>query len=201
MDIKGVETSAAYLETSRYADSDKKTKENSKNSQVKQDEYVKSEKGSTDSTKQIYKRDNAIVEKLKLDAANRKQQLIDLVTKTISGQSKTYNTLAELFTDIKDGKLAVDPAAIEQAKKDVAEDGYWGVAQTSDRIVEFAKALTGGDPSKADEMIAAVEKGFEEATKAWGDKLPSICSDTVAAAREKLLKWKEELNQTDSEVK
>lgn len=201
MDIKGVETSSAYLETARYAASDKKTKENSESSQAKQDEYVKSKKSNSDSTKQIYTRDNSIVEKLKLDAANRKQQLINLVNQTLSKQGKTYNTLAQLFTDIKDGKLAVDPAAIEQAKKDVAEDGYWGVAQTSDRIVEFAKALTGGDPSKADEMIAAVEKGFKEATKAWGEKLPSICSDTVAAAREKLTKWKEELNQASSDAK
>ena len=33
-----------------------------------------------------------------------------------------------------------------QAQKDIAEDGYWGVEQTSERLVSFAKALSGGDP-------------------------------------------------------
>ena len=37
-------------------------------------------------------------------------------------------------------------------QKDIAEDGYWGVEKTSDRILDFAKALSGGDKDKADEL-------------------------------------------------
>lgn len=200
MDIKGVETQTAYLESTSYAASEKKTKDRAENNYVKKDEYVKSEKGESDSAKQIYTRDNSIIERLKQDAANRKQQLLNLVQQSLSKQGKTYNTLADLFTAIKTGELAVDPSAVAQAKKDVAEDGYWGVEQTSNRLVEFAKALSGGDPSKADEMILAVKEGFKQATSSWGKELPSICSDTVAATCEKLNKWKEELQnptQTD----
>lgn len=34
---------------------------------------------------------------------------------------------------------------------------------------------------KMKEMQAAVEKGFEQATGAWGKELPSICGDTHSA--------------------
>ncbi len=53
------------------------------------------------------------------------------------------------------------------AQADIAEDGYWGVEQTSDRILDFAKALSGDDPDKADAMLEAFKKGFEQATKSW----------------------------------
>lgn len=201
MGVNGVETQTSYCENAQYAYGSKKqncVKEEKTATDIK-DVYVKSEETISDSTKQIYTKDSSVVERLKQDAQNRKQQLIDLVQKTLSKQGTTYNTLSDIFNAIKNGSLQVDPSAVEQAKKDVAEDGYWGVKQTSDRLVEFAKALSGGDASKADEMIAAVEKGFEQATAAWGDELPDICKDTLEAVREKLTQWKEELNQNKTE--
>ena len=71
---------------------------------------------------------------------------------------------------------------IEQAKKDIEEDGYWGIKQTSQRLFDFASALAGDDPEKMKEMQKAMEKGFAEATGAWGDELPEICKDTLGAA-------------------
>lgn len=185
---------AAVYETAQSAKGSKKEKsvqEKTSVSNTAQDEYVKSEKSPTDSTKQIYTKDSATVERLKQDAELRKQRLIELVQKSLGKQAGTFQTLSDMFQAIKDGKVNVDPNAVEQAKKDVAEDGYWGVKQTSDRLVEMAKALSGGDTSKADEMIAAIEKGFNQATKSWGGELPDICKDTLAAAKEKLTQWKE----------
>lgn len=197
MGVNGIETQTSYMESVQYTASSQKearTGEKEKQTSEAKDQYVKSDSKPKDSTRQIYKRDNALVEKLKQDAEARKQQLIDLVQKTLSKQGESYNTLSDLFTAIKEGKVAVDPQEIEQAKKEVAEDGYWGVEKTSDRFVEFAKALTGGDPSKADIMIQALEKGFTEAEKAWGNKLPDICRKTIDVAKEKLSKWEEELS-------
>ena len=88
------------------------------------------------------------------------------------------------------GDFTVDAATKEQAQKDIAEDGYWGVNQTSDRIVDFAKALAGDDPAKADKMIEAFQKGYKEATKTWGKTLPDISSRTYDAVMEKMNKWK-----------
>lgn len=198
MGVNGIETQTSYIETAQYAAGSKKTEQKyDTKSTEKKDEYVKSNTTQKDSTKQIYKKNTALVNQLKQDAENRKQQLIALVEKSLGNQGKAYNSLCELFTAIKDGKVAVDPAAVEQAKKDVAQDGYWGVKQTSDRFVEFAKALTGGDPSKADMMIEALEKGFKEAEKAWGGELPDICMQTIEMTREKLTKWKTELTPNE----
>ena len=83
-----------------------------------------------------------------------------------------------------------DLATIAQAQKDVADDGYWGVDKTSDRLVDMAKALSGGDSSKADTLIAAIKKGFDQAADAWGGELPEICQKTIDAAVQKLNDWK-----------
>ena len=98
------------------------------------------------------------------------------------------------------GNFTVTAAAKAQAQADIADDGYWGVNQTSDRILDFAKALTGGDPDQIEKMREAFEKGFKQATGTWGKELPSISSRTYDAVMEKFDKWAEEAKKT-TEVK
>ncbi len=74
------------------------------------------------------------------------------------------------------------------------------VEQTSDRFVAMAQALSGGDATKADEMIAAIKKGYEQASKAWGDKLPDICQRTIDAATKKLEAWRDSLSKNETET-
>ncbi len=121
-----------------------------------------------------------------------------LVEKLLSGQKEKYN-VANMFGDKAENVKSIfaaaaknaDPATVAQAKKDIAEDGYWGVEQTSNRLVDMAIALSGGDKSKADLMMDSIKKGFEQATKAWGGELPDISQRTVDAAIEKLTKWRD----------
>lgn len=87
------------------------------------------------------------------------------------------------------GNFTVSADVKAQAQKDIAEDGYWGVKQTSDRIIDFAKALVGDDPEKAEKMRAAFEKGFKAATKSWGSKLPDISQRTYDAVMDKFDEW------------
>ena len=86
-----------------------------------------------------------------------------------------------------------------QAQADIAEDGYWGVNQTSDRIVDFAKALTGGDPNKIEEMREAFKKGFKQAEEKWGGELPEISQKTYDAVLEKFDAWAAETTQKAEE--
>lgn len=153
----------------------------------------------SDSSKSINQKVNstsdrtAIVEALKADAEARYNQLMEIVRNSINGQGNSFanaNGLKSLFENI-----TVDAETIAQAKKDIAEDGYWGVKQTSDRILDFAKALSGNDPDKAEELLDAFKKGFEQATKSWGDKLPPICQDTYDAVVEKFESWRNEASQ------
>lgn len=138
--------------------------------------------------------DQATIDKLKADAEARYSQLASLVEKLMTKQGDTYKyaTLSDLMKGVQSGEVYVDAATIAQAKKDVADDGYWGVEQTAERIVSFAKALTGGDASKVEEMRSAIEKGFSSATKTWGDKLPDISSKTYDRVNEMLDEWAKE---------
>lgn len=155
---------------------------------------------SKDTAKKIYSRDDykKIADQLKADAEARQQQMINLVAKTIGKQANTqsiydlFNGKAEKGKGLKSiyENMQVDQATIDQAKKDIAEDGYWGVKQTSDRLVDMAIALSGNDTSKADLLMNAIKKGFEQATAAWGDKLPDISQQTLDATMEKMEQWK-----------
>ena len=129
---------------------------------------------------------SSVVATMKKELSTKNEQLQNLVTKLLGKQAGKYTKLADLFKDIQ-----ADPATIEQAQKDIAGDGYWGVEQTSDRLVSMAQALSGGDTSKADTLIAAIKKGFDEATEAWGDKLPDICQKTIDAAVKKMEAWRD----------
>ena len=148
------ETAAVYEKSSDSTDSKKNTSK-------------------TNSKKTSTADRSAIVKALKDDAEKQKQNLIDIVRKSMSGQASTWNKsqgLKSLFEN-----LTVDADTIAQAKKDIAEDGYWGVDQTSDRILDFSKALSGDDPDKADMLLEAFKKGYKQATGDWGAELPSLC--------------------------
>lgn len=132
---------------------------------------------------------SSIVASMKKELSSKNEQLQNLVTQLLGKQAGKYTKLADLFKNIN-----ADPATIEQAKKDIGEDGYWGVEQTSDRLVSMAQALSGGNPEYADKMIAAIKKGFEQATEAWGEDLPDICKNTIDAAVKKMEDWRDSLS-------
>lgn len=75
------------------------------------------------------------------------------------------------------------------AQAAISEDGYWGVEQTSQRLVSFAMALVGGDPSKAEEMREAFIKGYEAAEEAFGGTLPEISRKTYDATMKLFDEW------------
>lgn len=139
---------------------------------------------------------SSIVKKMKSELNTKNQQLQNLVNQLLNKQANKYTSLADLFKN-----ATADPETIAQAQKDIADDGYWGVEQTSDRFVAMAQALSGGDATKADEMIAAIKKGYEQASKAWGDKLPDICQKTIDAATKKLETWRDSLSKNETETK
>lgn len=128
-----------------------------------------------------FKANEKVIAQLKLDAQNRMDQLQAIVQQLIGKQCKT----ADIWEKLKNGGLEVDPETRAQAEADIAEDGYFGVKQTSDRIIDFAVALTGGDPSKVEAMRDAFKKGYEQAEKTWGGKLPEICQKTYDAVMAK----------------
>lgn len=147
--------------------------------------YDPSKKAVVDTTKKTYKPDQNLINKLKADAEARTQQLRSLVEQMMGKQVNAYGQANDIWKFLASGEYTVDPATKAQAQADIAEDGYWGVEQTSDRIIQFATALTGGDPSKIEEMRAAFIKGYKMAEETWGGELPEISQQTYDAVMKK----------------
>lgn len=208
MSVNGVtfETAAAYsyAPTENVNAANPKTEEQKTESQKTEGTsstnngvvYEPSKETAASSTKKTYTPNTQLVNKLKADAEARTQQLRSLVEKMMTGQANTYGKANDIWSFLREGNFTVDPATKLQAQEDISENGYWGVNQTSDRIIDFANALTGGDPDKIEEMRSAFEKGFKQAEKTWGGKLPDISQRTYEAVMEKFDKMAEEANKT-----
>lgn len=182
-------TTAAASATAAKEAQQKETAATEKNTA---DEVVY-EKGDTkkkDSANQIYNRDT-VISKLKADQKSRAESMRSLVEKLLSKQTNKFSIANQSLSAIF-GEAAknADPETIKKAQEDISEDGYWGVNKTSDRLVSMAIALTGGDTSKADEMMAAIQKGYDKATAAWGKELPDISKKTLEATKQKMEDWK-----------
>ena len=194
MNVNGVtSTQASYAYTSSVTE---KTKAETTTESSKAEDtgviYEPSTEAATTSTKKTYTPDTNLINKLKADAEARTSQLRSLVEQMLSKQANTYGKANNIWQFLASGNYTVDPATKAQAQADIAEDGYWGVNQTSDRIIQFATALTGGDPDKIEEMRAAFEKGYRMAEKTWGGSLPEISRRTYDAVMEKFDKLAEE---------
>ena len=139
----------------------------------------------------------AIIAQMKADTEARMAQMQDLVRRMMQGQGNALAQSDDIWKFLASGDYTVTEAAKLQAQEDISENGYWGVEQTSQRILDFAKALAGNDVSKADELLEAFKKGYKEATGAWGKELPEISKKTYDAVEEKFAAWKEEANGTN----
>lgn len=126
-----------------------------------------------------------LVQQLKADQESRQKNLLNIVSQMMTGQAKANGIATNddsVWKFLASGKFTVDPATKAQAQADIAEDGYWGVKQTSQRMFDFASALAGDDVEKMKEMQAAMQKGYEKAEKTWGRELPEISKQTMSAA-------------------
>ena len=198
MNVNGISnqtsTYAAYKSTEQKAAA---TETEGKQTEVSAvyEPSAETEKTDTVTAKQ---KNEAIISRLKADAEARTQQLQQLVQQMISKQGNAYGQANDMWKFLASGNFTVDAQTKAQAQADIAEDGYWGVKQTSERIFDFAKARSGGDMDKMKEMQAAFEKGFKQATKTWGKELPQISQDTRSAVN-KLFEDFYAGNQKDTE--
>lgn len=156
--------------------------DSNKNSQANKDR-VEFSKDTRVSNKMSDSERASLVQSLKADLDNQMARFTNMMTQMFQKQGITGMSAQgdDMWRRIASGNFTVDAQTKAEAQQAISEDGYWGVKQTSQRIFDFAYALAGDDPEKMKEMQAAVEKGFEQATKSWGKSLPSICQDTHSA--------------------
>ena len=115
-----------------------------------------------------------------LKVATPYQLLRNLVVKTLQEQG------LELQFETAAGEIDFNRMTAEEAQALVAEDGYFGVEETSQRVVDFTINAFGRDPEKLTEMKDAIDQGFLEAQDAFGGALPEISQHTYDAIMEKL---------------
>ena len=199
MAINSITNSVAAQQASTYTATKPDHTEKKSESSTKTDTGVVYEKSSDQTSGTVTKKtDYALINKLKADAEERTSQLRSLVEKMMTKQGVAIGTADSMWSFLAKGDFTVDEATRAQAQADIADDGYWGVDQTSDRILDFAKALSGNDPEKADLLLDAFKKGFKEATKSWGQDLPDISQRTYDAVVEKFNKWKNGTEETEA---
>ena len=89
--------------------------------------------------------------------------------------------------------LQLNDAERAEAQALVSEDGFFGVSQTTDRIMDFARAMVGqnASPGQIEEMRTAVQRGFDDVARMFGgfDNLPQVTRDTHAAIMAQFDDW------------
>lgn len=180
--------SAANTTTAAKASEQEAAKEKTENKQ--QQSGVVYEKSSSTVNTDYVKKNSALISKLKADSDARVSQLRGIVEQMMKKQGAAIGNADSMWRFLAGGNFTVSAEVAAQAQADIADDGYWGVEQTSDRILDFAKALSGSNPDKADELLEAFKKGFSQATKSWGNTLPDISQRTYDAVIKKFDAWK-----------
>lgn len=131
--------------------------------------------------------DHKKIQQLLTEAEEKKESFRQMIEKLFAKQSDkviTSGTMADFYRS-----LDVPESVREQARKDVAEDGYWGAEQTSDRILSFAQALAGDNKELAEKLLDAVKEGFKLAGEDWGEELPELSQKTMGITLEKMNNW------------
>ncbi|WP_028585499.1 hypothetical protein [Desulfogranum mediterraneum] len=146
-------------------------------------------------------RPSDVTESLSIEGTSTSALTYSSDMQLVGGEGKKYGLLQNLVanllkeqginTKIMVAETPLDIAAIspEEAEELVADDGYFGVEQTSDRIFQFAVGVAGGDTSRLDAIKEGIDQGFNEALEAFGGWLPDISYATYDAVMEKLDSW------------
>lgn len=186
VNAKAVSTSSPESKSSGKADANAKVKTEN---QAAVFEKTKQE----DTSKEPYKINKmskedraALVKALKEEVEARQKQFLELVKQSLTGQGEKIaiatDNMDGIWKALAKGNFTVSEEVKKQAQEDISEKGYWGVEATSKRMFEHASALAGDDVEQMKAMQKAMEKGYKEATKAWGKELPDISKKTLEAA-------------------
>ncbi len=74
---------------------------------------------------------------------------------------------------------SISELSVDEANALVSDDGYFGIDKTSQRIIDFVIKGAGNDLDRLKAGREGVLRGFAEAEKAWGGKLPDISYETL----------------------
>lgn len=160
-------------------------KEKEKNIEKRTDTYTPSkEEKSVTYEKPAYKIDTETIERLKAESDKNYESLRQLIKQLLEKQGiKLEDAISGEAT------VTIDEETRLEAQAAISEGGPYSPESVSDRIVEFAMAISGGDKSKLSLLKEAIDEGFNEAAKVLGGTLPDISQETYDLVMEKLDAW------------
>ena len=136
-----------------------------------------------------YKIDRQKLNAIKLDFKKNTESFKEMIRGLIEKQGKNYE---EVLSAIRNGEspvIEIDAETRAKAEEAISDDGYWGVNKTSERILDFAKTISGGDTSKIGLLKDAFKEAFESAKEAFGGKLPDISQKTYDQVMKGFDEW------------
>ncbi len=136
-----------------------------------------------------YKIDRQKLNKIKQDFAQNTDSFREMVRAMLEKQGIKYEKVMKAFENGEDPLVEIDGETRAKAKEAISENGYWGVEKTAERLLDFAKTISGGDPSKIETLKAAFKEGFEKAKEAFGGTLPEISQQTYDKVMEGFDAW------------
>lgn len=162
---------------------------------------IKDELENYDKKGHIYNKSR--IDELKSESDSKLNQLKEAVKSMIEAQGHKFEDIMNLLNNpdsiTEDGKLIdengneiiikIDDETRQNAIDAISEDGYYGVKQTSSRMIEFAVTISGNNPSKLETIKGAITAGFEAAKEIFGGELPDISQKTYDAVMDGLDKW------------
>lgn len=115
------------------------------------------------------------------------------------GNNKTGEGVGQsYYAMMANGNVKVPDDVKADAERMIGEDGYYGVKQTTGRIMDFAKALAGDNASLDDikDLRSGAQKGFDDVAKMFGgfDKLPEVTKKTYEAVMKAFDEWEASVN-------
>ena len=127
-----------------------------------------------------YTIDGKKLSEIKQDFANHNETFKKMVRVMIEKQGHSVNKIMKALSEGKEVNITVtvDSDTQKAAQDAISEDGYWGADKTSERILDFAKTLSGGDKTKIENLRNGFLEGFEKAKEAFGGELPEIAQQT-----------------------
>ena len=108
------------------------------------------------------------------------------MVETLLNQQAERQGLSQGFS-LRD--IEVTPEMRAEATSMIEEGGYFSVEETATRLLDFAVALTGGDPARIEMMRGAVQRGFAQAERMFGGELPEISHQTLQAVMDGFDEW------------
>ena len=111
----------------------------------------------------------------------------DKYQELISLSSVVGKVANEAYTQLKSQSEFIQQSEEKSLADD--QDQYWGVQQTSSRIVDFVLGIADDDKEKFTLITDAIRKGFQDAETAFGGSLPKTSYSTYEAVFTQLDSW------------